>query len=198
MSLILENVSRVVEGEHWISDISLSFEPGSFIVLLGRTLSGKTTLMRLMAGLDRPSQGRVLMNGVDVTGVAVRDRNLFRKLCDLGGQLVALHLLKSPLLAASPATFPIGGSSEVETVRYDEGKERVYINKEQYFAGIGKDLYEFQVGGYQVMNKWLKDRKGRTLSYDDISHYLKVASALTHTMRLMAEIDEAIPNWPIT
>lgn len=76
MSLILENVSRVVEGEHWISDISLSFEPGSFNVLLGRTLSGKTTLMRLMAGLDRPSQGRVLMNGVDVTGVAVRDRNL--------------------------------------------------------------------------------------------------------------------------
>lgn len=76
MSLILENVSRVVDGQDWITDVSLTLEPGSFNVLLGRTLAGKTTLMRLMAGLDRPTRGRVLMNGVDVTGVSVRDRNL--------------------------------------------------------------------------------------------------------------------------
>jgi hypothetical protein len=48
-----------------------------------------------------------------------------------------------------------------------------------------------------VLNKWLKDRKGRRLSYEDITHYAKVAAALTHTMRLMREIDEAIPAWPI-
>lgn len=76
MSLTLEHVSRAVDGQIWIDDASLSFEPGSFNVLLGRTLSGKTSLMRLMAGLDKPDSGRVLMNGKDVTKVAVRHRNV--------------------------------------------------------------------------------------------------------------------------
>lgn len=76
MSLTLEHVSRTVDSQRWIVDASLSFEPGSFNVLLGRTLSGKTSLMRLMAGLDRPDQGRVLMNGEDVTGRPVRQRNV--------------------------------------------------------------------------------------------------------------------------
>jgi len=124
--------------------------------------------------------------------------DLFRRLCDLGGELVALHLLKSPLLGSSPARYPETGDDTVEAVRYDEANRRVYINKTQYFSGIGQALYEFQVGGYQVMNKWLKDRKGRKLSHEDISHYLQVAAALTHTMRLMAEIDAAIPEWPLT
>src|SRR5690606_39575615 len=60
----------------YIDDAWLTFEPGSFNVLVGRTLSGKTSLMRLMAGLDKPSSGRVLMNGVDVTDVPVRKRNI--------------------------------------------------------------------------------------------------------------------------
>ncbi len=76
MSLVLENVTRVVDNQVFIDDASLRFEPGSFNVLLGRTLSGKTSLMRLMAGLDRPDRGRILMNGVDVTGRAVRLRNV--------------------------------------------------------------------------------------------------------------------------
>ncbi|MFT2110384.1 ABC transporter ATP-binding protein [Marinomonas sp. 2405UD68-3] len=76
MSLTLQNVSRIVDGETWIEDVNLSLEPGSFNVLLGRTLSGKTTLMRLMAGLDRPSKGKIIMNGVDVTGTPVRERNI--------------------------------------------------------------------------------------------------------------------------
>lgn len=76
MSLILEHVSRTVEGQTWIDDACLNFEPGSFNVLLGRTLSGKTSLMRLMAGLDKPDSGRILMNGVDVTQRPVRLRNV--------------------------------------------------------------------------------------------------------------------------
>ena len=125
------------------------------------------------------------------------DLDLFGRLCDLGAELVALHLLKSPLLHDSPATYPEKGSDVVEAVRYDEAHERVYINKTQYFGGIGQGLYEFQVGGYQVLSKWLKDRKGRTLSYGDITHYQQVAAALTHTRRLMSEIDAAIPGWPL-
>jgi hypothetical protein len=74
---------------------------------------------------------------------------------------------------------------------------RVYINKDQYFEGIAPEVWNFQVGGYQVLNKWLKDRKGRELSYEDIAHYQRIVVALNETIRLMAEIDELVPSWPI-
>ncbi|KZM45871.1 ABC transporter ATP-binding protein [Marinomonas sp. SBI22] len=76
MSLTLDKITKVVDGELHINDVNLNFEPGSFNVLLGRTLAGKTTLMRLMAGLEKPTSGRVLMNGADMTGVPVRQRNV--------------------------------------------------------------------------------------------------------------------------
>ena len=73
MAMVIENVTKRVEKECHIDDISLQLEPGTFNVLLGRTLSGKTTLMRLMAGLDKPTKGRILMNGQDLTGVSARE-----------------------------------------------------------------------------------------------------------------------------
>ncbi|MDT0501225.1 MULTISPECIES: ABC transporter ATP-binding protein [unclassified Halomonas] len=76
MSLILENIDQVIGGATHISGVNLELQPGSFNVLLGRTLAGKTTLMRLMAGLDTPARGRILMNGEDVTGRSVRKRNV--------------------------------------------------------------------------------------------------------------------------
>ncbi|HET8791353.1 MAG TPA: ABC transporter ATP-binding protein [Modicisalibacter sp.] len=76
MSLTLENIDRIVRGEKHISDASLTLASGSFNVLLGHTLSGKTTMMRLMAGLDSPTHGRVLLNGQDMTDVPVRKRNV--------------------------------------------------------------------------------------------------------------------------
>lgn len=74
--LELRNVHRQVGGETYISDVSLRLERGSLNVLLGPTLAGKTSLMRLMAGLDKPSSGHILMDGTDVTGVPVRRRNV--------------------------------------------------------------------------------------------------------------------------
>jgi Type ISP C-terminal specificity domain len=59
------------------------------------------------------------------------------------------------------------------------------------------EVWEFHFGGYQVCEKWLKDRKGRRLSYDDIQHYQKIVVALNETIRLMAEIDALIPGWPL-
>ncbi len=76
MSLVLENITKQVGNECHINNISLQLEPGTFNILLGRTLSGKTTLMRLMAGLDRPTKGRILMAGKDLTGVSVRRRDV--------------------------------------------------------------------------------------------------------------------------
>ncbi len=78
---------------------------------------------------------------------------------------------------------------------------RVYINKTQYFAGVEPEVWEFPIGGYQVCQKWLKDRTikklGRPLSYDDITHYQHIVLALRETIQLMAEIDQIIPTWPI-
>ncbi len=76
MSLLLDGISLTAEGETRIANVSLHLEPGSLNLLLGPTLSGKTTLMRLMAGLDRPTSGRILVDGIDVTGVPVRRRSV--------------------------------------------------------------------------------------------------------------------------
>jgi glycerol transport system ATP-binding protein len=76
MGLKLENVNKVVDGETHLREIDLDFETGSRNVLLGRTLSGKTTLLRIMAGLDRPSKGKIIIDGQDMTGVSVRKRSI--------------------------------------------------------------------------------------------------------------------------
>ena len=76
MTVVLENVTRVVGAIPYISDVSLTLEPGTLSVLLGPTLSGKTSLMRLLAGLDPPTTGRIVVNGKDVTGVDVRKRSV--------------------------------------------------------------------------------------------------------------------------
>jgi len=132
------------------------------------------------------------------------DLVLFRALAEKGEELVALHLMESPALDHRITKFPITGSNEVEKVRYvEETSEgglapgRVYVNKTQYFQGVEPEVWEFHIGGYQVLHKWLKDRKGRTLSYDDVTHYGKIVVALKETIRLMGEIDEVIPSWPM-
>jgi len=130
--------------------------------------------------------------------------DLFRRLCALGKTIVDLHLLESPMQEASNfhTHYPITGDNIVEKgyPKYvpDESKSgRIYINKTQYLEGVPQDVWEFHVGGYQVSKKWLEDRRGRKLSIDDITHYRKVIVALRETIRLMEEIDKAIPEWPI-
>lgn len=76
MGLTLENVDKIVGREIYLKDIHLEIESGSRNVLLGRTLAGKTTMLRIMAGLDRPTRGRILLDGQDVTGVSVRKRSV--------------------------------------------------------------------------------------------------------------------------
>lgn len=113
---------------------------------------------------------------------------LFFRLARFGEQLVDLHLLESEI--ESEVTFPEKGSNKVETVKYEN--EKVWINKTQYFENIAETAWNFYIGGYQVLNKWLKDRKGRTLVFDDLEHYRKVVAALSQTLRLMRNIDDAI------
>ena len=127
---------------------------------------------------------------------------LFIGLCRPGARLVSLHLLEAESTEAS-ATFPIIGSNKVDKVRYTPPMDglpgRVWINSTQYFDSVDPDTYAFAIGGYRTAEKWLKDRKGRTLSEDDIAHYRKIIAALTETKGLMAEIDDIIEahgGWP--
>jgi predicted helicase len=129
------------------------------------------------------------------------DSTLFRKLCDLGGRLVEEHLMKSQRTLVT--SYPMPGDNRIEKVRYTApgqgvDKGRVWINKAQYFEGVPAEVWEFHIGGYQVAEKWLKDRKGRMLTFDDLMHYQRVIAALAETIRLMQEVDEAITEWPIT
>ncbi len=125
------------------------------------------------------------------------DKGLFKALVEKGAELVALHLMESPAIETRITTYPAKGSNEVEKVTYDEKTQRVYINKEQYFEGVPPEVWEFHVGGYQVCQKWLKDRKGRKLTIDESRHYQKIVIALKETIRIMAEIDRVIPGWPV-
>ncbi len=125
---------------------------------------------------------------------------LFRLLAAKGSDLVALHLLESPKLEDFLTDWPVKGDNVVEKVQYTEKDTRLWINKAQYFGGVPKAVWEFQIGGYQVCHKWLKDRKGRPLAYDDTQHYQKIVVALGETIRLMTEIDELIDQhggWPL-
>ena len=131
------------------------------------------------------------------------DRELFRELSRLGGRLVSLHLMDVD--AATQSIYPIAGDNRVERVRYTEpgqGSEhgRVWINTTQCFDGVPPEVWDFRVGGYQICEKWLKDRKGRHLTYDDLTEYRRVVAALAETISLMREIDEVIEShggWPL-
>jgi len=114
---------------------------------------------------------------------------VFKELSNLGKELVDLHLLKHPVLDESEIGFPKGGLNTVEKVFYNEGSQRVFINKEQYFDGISKEVWDYRIGSYQVMVKYLKDRKGRPLSLDEINHYMKMAKAVRLTIELQEKID---------
>ncbi|MHB8411415.1 MAG: type ISP restriction/modification enzyme [Candidatus Acidiferrales bacterium] len=142
---------------------------------------------------------------IDFPRVPLTTNNkLFASLIKKGTELVSLHLMESPKLANFITKYEQPGDHTVEKVRYAEPNPkagiksgRVYINDAQYFDGVPKEVWEFQIGGYQVCEKWLKDRKGRKLTSDDIDHYQKIVVALAETIRLMREIDEIIPGWPL-
>ena len=128
------------------------------------------------------------------------NKALFAALVGLGAELVSLHLMESPRLDNFITRFLVSGSQVVEGVRYEDSARRVYINSEQYFEGVPPEVWAFTIGGFQVCHKWLKDRKGRTLSFEDLHHYQKVIVALAETIRLMGEIDVVIDangGWPI-
>jgi hypothetical protein len=145
------------------------------------------------------------------------DPALFDALVALGAELVDWHLLRRSDRAAEPR-YPVNlqntdpATHNRVTPGYPKylppnapepgtgtplAEGRVYLNPAQYFAGVAPEVYAFQIGGYQVADKWLKDRRGRVLTGDEITHYKRVCVALARTHTLMAAIDAAIPSWPL-
>lgn len=126
------------------------------------------------------------------------DQKTFWQLVTLGGELRQLHLLESPKVEQFITTYPKDGDNTItrriakkdwELYDTDNNFGRVWINDNQYFDHVPLVAWEFYIGGYQPAQKWLKDRHGRVLSFDDILHYQKIIVALTETERIMKDID---------
>jgi len=148
------------------------------------------------------------------------DLSLFRLLTVKGSQLVALHCPNTATSIPTTGSYPVSGSNIVEAgfPRYLSPREaeprtgvpltvgRVYINNGnpatgsngQYFDGVSPEVWGFEVGGYRVCEKWLKDRRKEMLSLDDLMQYQRIVTVLAKTILLMDEIDDIIPAWPLT
>ena len=169
---------------------------------LPRTISPETVFSYFYAVLHSPSYRsryaeflKIDFPRLPLTG----NLELFRALATLGGELVALHLLESPKLGKLMTEFIGDGKKDVVKGYPDYVDKTVWINDNQGFKGVPEPIWNFHVGGYQVCQKWLKDRRGRTLSKTDITHYQKIVVALSETIRLMKEIDKLIEKhggWP--
>jgi len=118
------------------------------------------------------------------------DGALFRQMAAVGRQLIELHLLRNPQNTAG-VRFQGEGSDLVEKVRYEPASGRVYINISKYFEGITREMWAYRIGGYQVLEKYLKDRKGREL--EDPLRYIAIASAIARTIQLQADLEELFP-----
>lgn len=117
------------------------------------------------------------------------DWEKFRDLAEKGEELRQLHLMDG-LPNSTGVTFPVSGTLQVDCFRWEQN--RVYINSEQYFEGVPESVWGFYIGGYQPAQKWLKDRKGMTLSFEDVKHYQHIIYVLQQTERIMQEIDSII------
>ena len=126
------------------------------------------------------------------------DKKLFRQLVKLGGELRTLHLLESKTIDTPITGYPQTGDNVVANkpeYEITDPKNRlgtVHINPDQYFTNVPETAWNFPIGGYQPAQKWLKDRKNRTLTHDDIMHYQNIIVALFETNRLMRETDKAL------
>ena len=114
------------------------------------------------------------------------DWEKFRDLAEKGEELRLLHLMED-LPSKTGVTFPVNGTKQVDCYRWEQN--RVYINSDQYFEGVPESAWNFFIGGYQPAQKWLKDRKGMTLSFEDVKHYQRIIYVLQQTERIMNEIE---------
>jgi len=121
------------------------------------------------------------------------NKEVFYQMADLGNMIADLHLLKSQTLKRLVAKFEGSGTDDtIEKVVYNKDQERVYINSEKYFSGVKPEVWNYHIGGYQVLAKYLKDRKGRSMN--NSIHYCQVVTALERTIMIQKDIDKLYPS----
>ena len=119
--------------------------------------------------------------------------SLFKKLAGLGKELANLHLLKSRALDLPVAKYQGSGANDrIEKIVYKEGEQRIYINRDKYFEGVAPEIWNYHIGGYPVLQKYLKNRKGRNMN--DAPRYCRIVTALSQTMEIQKEIDQVYPE----
>ena len=124
-----------------------------------------------------------------------RDIGHFRKLSMLGQELIDWHLLKVGSGVLPRHRFEGEGEGVVSRIRYADGS--IWINPTQHFTDVPIDVWDYEIGAYQVCEKWLKDRRGSALSHDEVRQYRSILVAVAETLRLMEEIDDIIGEFLI-
>jgi len=119
----------------------------------------------------------------------------FKKLLDLGCELIENHLLKRSYPKNEMPIFAVEGNNEIKQIYYNEEQERLYINKNQYFENFPQSVWDYEIGGYQVFDKYLKARKDLPLSYNEINHLKKVAASIFKTIEIQLNIDILCSTW---
>ena len=117
----------------------------------------------------------------------------FRRFSAFGAELRGLHTMHSPIIDDYETSFPAAGSNTVTSINRES--DAVWINDDQYFGKVSEIAWNFQIGGYQPAQKWLRDHLGRKLSSGDIDHYQRIIKVLSETDRIMQEIDSVPPSW---
>lgn len=128
------------------------------------------------------------------------DKKLFNRLSKLGAELAGINLLQDERLGGGKVTFSIKGTNKIEAPRYDNATKRLYINEKQYFEGVTEEQWNHQVGGYNVLEKWLKDRKKIEINHDQIIQFERIAESFLVSKKVIEKIDAAIRDaggWPL-
>ncbi len=119
----------------------------------------------------------------------------FENLAGLGTQLIENHLLKHSYQKSEMPIFAVDGNNEVKEINHSIESQRLYINKNQYFENFPQSVWEYEIGGYQVFDKYLKARKDLVLTYQEINHIKKVAASISKTIEIQQSIDNLCSAW---
>lgn len=118
----------------------------------------------------------------------------FYKLSKLGTELIEVHLLNHDYTDSDIASYPVDGEDIVDKIKYDKKTSCVHINKDQYFENVPEEVWNMEIGGYKVLEKWLKYRHGRKLSFDDIHHFQMIVRSLKESLSLMDKVDQSFKS----
>ncbi|WP_332018869.1 type ISP restriction/modification enzyme [Kaistella sp.] len=192
-------VMKLVEEEHFV-------KVQNFDKVIDGLFTPLDVLDYIYAALHSPKYRETYKEflKIDFPRVPFPKPETFWQLVQLGSQIRQLHLLEGISNKNLTTKFSGKGENVVEKPTFVRDAEltttdgvaalamtgKVYINPTQYFENIPESAWNFYIGGYQPAQKWLKDRKGRTLDFQDVLHYQKMIYAMSHTERLMGEIDE--------